>query len=91
MILDKFLNLQGTCIQGYRHLENIGIVFRIESKNKKATAEAQKNKKQKGEKEAKLEVLKRSKYSLLKNEEDLTEPQKIKLVGLKQISSPNKA
>ncbi len=30
------LNLQGTCIQGYRHLENIGIVFRIESKNKKA-------------------------------------------------------
>ncbi|MCU7242404.1 MAG: transposase family protein, partial [Microcystis aeruginosa WS75] len=36
MILDKFLNLQGTCIQGYRHLENIGIVFRIESKNQKA-------------------------------------------------------
>ena len=36
MILDKFLNLQGTCIQGYRHLENIGIVFQIESKNKKA-------------------------------------------------------
>ncbi|MFM6557946.1 MAG: hypothetical protein ACKPH1_00555 [Microcystis panniformis] len=33
MILDKFLNLQGTSIQGYRHLENIGIVFRIESKN----------------------------------------------------------
>ncbi|WP_149989732.1 hypothetical protein, partial [Microcystis aeruginosa] len=38
MILDKFLNLQGTCIQGYRHLENIGIVFQIESKNKKAAA-----------------------------------------------------
>ncbi len=36
MILDKFLNLQGTCIQGYLHLENIGIVCRIESKNKKA-------------------------------------------------------
>ena len=36
MILDKFLNLEGTSIQGYRHLENIGIVFRIESKNKKA-------------------------------------------------------
>ncbi|MFM6409970.1 MAG: transposase family protein, partial [Microcystis sp.] len=36
MILDKFLNLQGTSIQGYRHLENIGIVFRIESKNQKA-------------------------------------------------------
>ena len=36
MILDKFLNLKGTSIQGYRHLENIGIVFRIESKNKKA-------------------------------------------------------
>ncbi|ELP53247.1 uma4 protein [Microcystis aeruginosa TAIHU98] len=35
MILDKFLNLQGTCIQGYRHLENIGIVFQIESKIKK--------------------------------------------------------
>ncbi len=38
MILDKFLNLEGTSIQGYVHLENIGIVFRIESKNKKATA-----------------------------------------------------
>jgi hypothetical protein len=38
MILDKFLNLEGTSIQGYQHLENIGIVFRIESKNKKATA-----------------------------------------------------
>jgi transposase len=37
MILDKFLNLQGTCIQGYLHLENIGIVCRIESKNQKAT------------------------------------------------------
>ncbi|MCA2951586.1 MAG: ISL3 family transposase, partial [Microcystis sp. M112S1] len=37
MILDKFLNLQGTCIQGYLHLENIGIVGRIESKNQKAT------------------------------------------------------
>ena len=84
MILDKFLNLEGTSIQGYRHLENIGIVFRIESKNKKATAEAQKNKKQKGEKEAKLEVLKRSKYSLLKNEEDLTEPQKLKLEAIKE-------
>nr|NCS30116.1 ISL3 family transposase [Microcystis aeruginosa F13-15] len=36
MILDKFLNLQGTSIQGYLHLENIGIVCRIESKNKKA-------------------------------------------------------
>ncbi|TRV20757.1 MAG: transposase family protein, partial [Microcystis flos-aquae Mf_WU_F_19750830_S460] len=37
MILDKFLNLQGTCIQGYRHLENVGIVCQIESKNQKAT------------------------------------------------------
>jgi transposase len=37
MILDKFLNLKGTSIQGYRHLENIGIVWRIESKNQKAT------------------------------------------------------
>ena len=36
MMLDKFLNLKGTYIQGYLHLENIGIVFRIESKNKKA-------------------------------------------------------
>nr|CAO87112.1 unnamed protein product [Microcystis aeruginosa PCC 7806] len=25
MIVDKFLNLKGTSIQGYRHLENIGI------------------------------------------------------------------
>ena len=68
MILDKFLNLEGTFIQGYQHLENIGIVWPVESKNKK----------QKAEKEAKLKVLKRSKYSLLKNEEYLTEPQKIK-------------
>ncbi|ARI82989.1 hypothetical protein C789_1027 [Microcystis aeruginosa FACHB-905 = DIANCHI905] len=30
MILDKFLNLKGTSIQGYLHLENIGIVCRIE-------------------------------------------------------------
>jgi len=37
MMLDKFLNLKGTSIQGYLHLENIGIVGRIESKNKKAT------------------------------------------------------
>ncbi len=37
-----------------------------------------------GEKEAKLEVLKRSKYSLLKNEKDLTEPQKIKLEDIKE-------
>ena len=36
MMLDKFLNLKGTSIQGYRHLENIGIVCRIESKNRKA-------------------------------------------------------
>ena len=36
MILDKFLNLEGTSIQGYRHLENIGIVWPVESKNKKA-------------------------------------------------------
>ncbi len=36
MILDKFLNLKGTCIQGYLHLENIGIVWPVESKNKKA-------------------------------------------------------
>ncbi|MBE8995195.1 ISL3 family transposase, partial [Microcystis aeruginosa LEGE 91341] len=36
MILDKFLNLEGTSIQGYLHLENIGIVFRLESKNQKA-------------------------------------------------------
>ena len=33
----KFLNLKGTYIQGYLHLENIGIVCRIESKNQKAT------------------------------------------------------
>ncbi len=26
MILDKFLNLEGTSIQGYLHLENIGIL-----------------------------------------------------------------
>ncbi|MFM6519642.1 MAG: transposase, partial [Microcystis panniformis] len=45
---------------------------------------AQKNKKQKAEKEAKLEVLKRSKYSLLKNEKDLTETQKIKLEAIKE-------
>jgi len=38
MIVDKFLNLKGTSIQGYRHLENISIFWRIESKNKKATA-----------------------------------------------------
>ena len=50
----------------------------------KRAVEAQKNKKQKGEKEAKLEVLKRSKYSLLKNEEDLTEPQKLKLEAIKE-------
>jgi len=25
MILDKFLNLKGTSIQGYLHLENIGM------------------------------------------------------------------
>jgi transposase len=50
----------------------------------KRAVEAQKNKKQKAEKEAKLEVLKRSKYSLLKNEEDLTEPQKIKLETIKK-------
>nr|CAO86222.1 unnamed protein product [Microcystis aeruginosa PCC 7806] len=36
MILDKFLNLKGTSIQGYLHLENIGIVCQIESKNQKA-------------------------------------------------------
>jgi transposase len=50
----------------------------------KRAVEAQKNKKQKAEKEAKLEVLKRSKYSRLKNEEDLTEPQKIKLEAIKE-------
>ncbi len=53
-------------------------------KAEKRAVEAQKNKKQKAEKEAKLEVLKRSKYSLLKNEEDLTEPQKIKLEAIKE-------
>jgi transposase len=36
MMLDKFLNLEGVVINGYRHLENIGIVFEIESKSKKA-------------------------------------------------------
>jgi transposase len=36
MTLDKFLNLEEIFIQGYRYLENIGIIFRIESKNKKA-------------------------------------------------------
>jgi transposase len=50
----------------------------------KRAVEAQKNKKQKAEKEAKLEVLKRSKYSLLKNEKDLTETQKIKLEAIKE-------
>ena len=50
----------------------------------KRAVEAPKNKKQKAEKEAKLEVLKRSKYSLLKNEEDLTETQKIKLEAIKE-------
>ena len=50
----------------------------------KRAVEAQKNKKQKAEKEAKLEVLKRSKYSLLKNEENLTEPQKLKLEAIKE-------
>ncbi len=49
---------------------------------------SQKNKKQKAEKEAKLEVLKRSIYSLLKNEEDLTEPQKIKLEAIKESGHP---
>ena len=53
-------------------------------KAEKRAVEAQKNKKQKAEKEAKLEVLKRSKYSLLKNEEDLTETQKIKLEAIKE-------
>jgi transposase len=53
-------------------------------KAEKRAVEAQKNKKQKAEKEAKLEVLKRSKYSLLKNEKDLTEPQKIKLEAIKE-------
>jgi transposase len=37
MTFDKFLNLEGVFIQGYRHLENIGIIFQVESKNKKAT------------------------------------------------------
>ncbi|MCU7242804.1 MAG: ISL3 family transposase [Microcystis aeruginosa WS75] len=50
----------------------------------KRAVEAPKNKKQKAEKEAKLEVLKRSKYSLLKNEKDLTETQKIKLEAIKE-------
>ena len=50
----------------------------------KRAVEAQKNKRQKAEKEAKLEVLKRSKYSLLKNEEYLTETQKIKLEAIKE-------
>ncbi len=54
------------------------------AKAEKRAVEAQKNKKQKAEKEAKLEVLKRSKYSLLKNEKDLTEPQKIKLEDIKE-------
>ncbi|MCA2518685.1 MAG: ISL3 family transposase, partial [Microcystis sp. M63BS1] len=36
MLLDKFVHLKGTSIPGYRHLENIGIVFQIESKNQKA-------------------------------------------------------
>ena len=50
----------------------------------KRAEEAQKTKKQKDEKEAKLEVLKRNKYSLLKNEEDLKENQKIKLEAIKE-------
>ena len=39
MILDQLLNLERISIQGYRHLENIGIFLRIKikSKNKKAT------------------------------------------------------
>ena len=37
MMLDKFLNLKGTSIQGYIHLENIGIVCRKESKKKNTT------------------------------------------------------
>ncbi|ARI81340.1 ISL3 family transposase [Microcystis aeruginosa] len=53
-------------------------------KAEKRAVEAQRNKKQKAEKEAKLEVLKRSKYSLLKNEKDLTETQKIKLEAIKE-------
>lgn len=36
MKFEQFLNLEGISIQGYRHLEDIGIVFRVESKNKKA-------------------------------------------------------
>ncbi|ELP53090.1 uma4 protein [Microcystis aeruginosa TAIHU98] len=35
MILDKFLNLKGTSIQGYLHLENIGIVAESNRKVKK--------------------------------------------------------
>jgi transposase len=37
MAIEQFLNLEGIVIQGYRHLENIGIVFKVESKNQKAT------------------------------------------------------
>jgi transposase len=33
MTLGKFLHLEEIFIQGYRHLENIGIIFWIESKN----------------------------------------------------------
>jgi transposase len=50
---------------------------------KKAVNEL-KNEKDQAEKEAKLEVLKHSKYSLLKNEEELTETQKIKLEEIKK-------
>ena len=37
MIPDQLLNLERISIQGYQHLENIGIFFRIELKNKKAS------------------------------------------------------
>jgi transposase len=36
MTLDKFLHLEEIFIQGYRHLENIGIIFRYRIQKQKS-------------------------------------------------------